>query len=293
MVFGDQIEIIEGVNDLDLNWLQSALFGLISGLADIFPVSAQAHRVLLLKFFGVKNTTNVLAFLLHLSVFVALYISSQGQFVRMNRARALARVPKRKRKRPLDTRSMMDWSLVKTMLVPVILGLFLYRYVRNLEVNLLLIALFLFINGMILYIPQFLPSSNRDSRTLSRVEGLLVGLGGTISILPGISTVGAMVSIGSVCGVERVYGLNMAFIMKMFMMLGLMVYDVIGIISSGMEVLSFILILQYLLTALLSFAGSMIGIRVLRRLAANYGFSLFGVYCWGLALFIFILNLVV
>ena len=85
----------------------------------------------------------------------------------------------------------------------------------------------------------------------------------------------------------------MAFIMKMFMMMGLMVYDVIGIISSGMEVLSFILILQYLLTALISFAGSMIGIRVLRRLAANYGFSLFGVYCWGLALFIFILNLVV
>lgn len=278
---------------MNLNWLQSILFGLISGLTDIFPISAQAHRVLLLKFYGVKSTTNVLALLLHLSVFVALYISSQGQFVRMNRARALARVPKRKRKRPLDTRSMMDWSLVKTMLIPAILGLFLYRYVRNLEANLLLIALFLFINGIILYIPQFLPSSNRDSRTLSRVEGLLMGLGSTVSILPGISTVGVMVSIGSVCGVERVYGLNMALIIKMFMMLGLMIYDVLGIISSGMEALSFALIAQYLLTALISFGGAMIGIRVMRRLAANYGYSLFGVYCWGLALFIFVLNLVV
>lgn len=278
---------------MNLSWLQSILFGLISGLADIFPVSAQAHRMLLLKFYGVKGTTNVFSLLLHLSVFAALYISSQGQFVRMNRARALARVPKRKRKRPLDTRSMMDWSLVKTMLIPAILGILLYRYVRNLELNLLLIALFLFINGVILYVPQFLPSSNRDSRTLSRVEGLLMGLGSTVSILPGISTVGAMVSIGSVCGVERVYGLNMALIIKMFMMLGLMVYDVLGIISSGMEALSFVLIAQYFLTALISFGGAMVGIRVMRRIAVNYSYSLFGVYCWGLALFIFVLNLVV
>lgn len=278
---------------MDLNWLQSILFGLISGLADIFPVSAQAHRVLLLKFYGVKSTTNLLSLLLHLSVLVALYISSQEQFARMNRARALARVPKRKRKRPLDTRSMMDWSLVKTMLIPAILGLYLYRYVRKLEANLLMIALFLFINGIILYIPQFLPSSNRDSRTLSRVEGLLMGLGSTVSVLPGISTVGAMASVGSVCGVERVYGLNMTLIIKMFMLLGLMVYDVLGILSAGIEALSFALVLQYLLTALISFGGAMIGIRVMRRLAADYGYSLFGVYCWGLALFIFILNLVV
>lgn len=276
---------------MDLNWLQSLLFGLISGLTDILPVSAQAHRVLMLKFFGVKDTTSLMALLLHLSVFAALYLSSQGQFAKMNRARALARVPKRKRKRPLDVRSMMDWSLVKTMLVPTILGLFLYRYVRNIETNLLTIALF--INGVILYIPQFLPSSNKDSRTLSRLEGIAMGLGCTASILPGISTVGAVVSVGSVCGVERLYSLNMALIIKLFLLAGLMVYDVLGIISGGLEVLSFGIVFQYLVTAAVSFGASMAGIRLLRRFAADHGFSLFGVYCWGLALFLFILNLVV
>lgn len=278
---------------MELNWLQSMLFGLVSGLTDILPVSAQAHRVLLLKFFGARELSDFVGLMLHLSVFAALYWSSRGQFVRMNRARALARVPKRKRKRPLDVRSMMDWSLLKTMLVPVLLGLFLYRYVLELDSKLILIALMLFLNGLILYIPQFLPSSNRDSRTLSRVEGLLMGLGGAASILPGISTVGAMVSIASVCGVERVYGLNMTLIIKMFMMIGLMVYDVLGIISNGFGTLSFVLILQCLIMALISFGGSLLGIRIMRRLAAGHGFSIFGVYCWGLALFVFILNLVV
>ena len=278
---------------MDLNWLQSLLFGLISGLTDILPVSAQAHRMLMLKFFGVKSITSLLALMMHLSVFAALYLSSRGQFVRMNRARALARVPKRKRKRPLDVKSMMDWSLIKTMLLPTILGLLLYQYARNMQTNLLTIAAFLFLNGVILYVPQFLPSSNKDSRTLSRLEGFAMGCGCAASILPGISTVGTVVSIGSVCGVERVYSLNMAFIIKMFLMAGLMVYDVLGIISGGLEALSFAIILKYLLTAALSFGAAMGGIRLTRRLTAEHGFGLFGVYCWGVALFIFILNLVV
>lgn len=278
---------------MELNWLQSILFGLVSGAADIIPVSGQAHRLLLLKFFGVNQLPNLLALLLHLSVAAALYLSSQGQFVRMNRARALARIPKKKRKRPLDTRSMMDWSLIKTMLVPTVIGLLLNSRVRGWSVNMFLIAGMLFVNGLILYIPQFLPTSNRDSRTLTRLEGVLMGLGAGASVLPGISTVGIMVSIASVCGIERLYGLNMTLIVKLFFLIGLMVYDVLAIITDGLGGLTVMLLIQYIFTAALSFGASMFAIRLLRRLAPEHGFHTFGVYCWGLALFTFILNLVV
>ena len=278
---------------MELNWLQSILFGLVSGAADIIPVSGQAHRLLLLKFFGVNQLPNLLALLLHLSVAAALYLSSQGQFVRMNRARALARIPKKKRKRPLDTRSMMDWSLIKTMLVPTVIGVLLNSRVRGWSVNMFLIAGMLFVNGLILYIPQFLPTSNRDSRTLTRLEGVLMGLGAGASVLPGISTVGIMVSIASVCGIERLYGLNMTFIVKLFFLIGLMVYDVLAIITDGLGGLTVMLLIQYIFTAALSFGASMFAIRLLRRLAPEHGFHTFGVYCWGLALFTFILNLVV
>ena len=278
---------------MELNWLQSILFGLVSGAADIIPVSGQAHRLLLLKFFGVNQMPNLLALVLHLSVAAALYLSSQGQFVRMNRARALARIPKKKRKRPLDTRSMMDWSLIKTMLVPTVIGLLLNSRVRGWSVNMFLIAGMLFVNGLILYIPQFLPTSNRDSRTLTRLEGVLMGLGAGVSVLPGISTVGIMVSIASVCGIERLYGLNMTFIVKLFFLIGLMVYDVLAIITDGLGGLTVMLLIQYIFTAALSFGAAMLGIRTLRKLAPEHGFHTFGVYCWGLALFTFILNLVV
>ena len=278
---------------MDLNWLQSVLYGFFSGLMDILPASAQAHKVLLLKFFGIRGNSDCLELLIHLGIFAALYYSCQTQLIRMNRARALARIPKRKRKRPLDVRSMMDWSMLKTMLIPVIIGLFFYSFTDKIKRNMVLIALFLFINGIILYVPQFLPTGNRDSRTLSRVEGLLMGLGGTLSMLPGISAIGTATAIGSICGIERNFSLTMALLMNMFLTAGLVVYDIMAIIKNNMDILSFLIIIRYLLTALAAFGGTMLGIKILRHFANNQGYSLFGVYCWGMALFTFILNLVV
>ncbi|MGM9587633.1 MAG: undecaprenyl-diphosphate phosphatase [Candidatus Limivicinus sp.] len=276
---------------MDLNWLQSLLYGFLAGLTDILPVSAQAHQVLLLKFFGIQGNMEVMDLWIHLGIFGALYLSCQSQLIRFSRARALARVPKRKRKRPLDVRSLMDFSMLKTMLVPVILALFFYRYASGLRSNLMLVAVFLFLNGVILYIPQFLPTSNRDSRTLSRVEGLLMGLGGAVSIVPGFSAIGVSTAIGSVCGVERCYSLNMALLMNMVLTLGLLVYDVMGIAASGLGTLSFGIFFRYLLTALVAFGGTMLGIKLLRQLAENHSFALFALYCFGLSLFTFILNL--
>ena len=277
---------------MELSWFKSLLFGLFSGLLDILPVSAEAHSKLLLKFFGVKAASDVMYLLIHLAIFIALYYSSQNQLIRMNRARGLARIPKRKRKRPLDVRSMMDWSLLKTMIVPALLGVYCRKYTAAIQSNLMLISLFLFLNGVILYTPQFFPTSNRDSRTLSRVEGLLMGFGGAVSAVPGISAVGASTAIGSLCGVDRLYGLNMALMMNMAISAGLALLDMLAIASNGFGTLSFVILFRYIVSAAAAFGGTMLGIRLMRHLAAEHGYSLFGVYCWGLALFTFILNLI-
>ena len=277
---------------MELSWFKNLLYGLFSGLLDILPVSAQAHSALLLKFFGVKASSDVQNLLIHLAVFAALYYSSQSNLVRMNRARALARVPKRKRKRPLDVRSMMDWSLLKTMMIPALIGVYLRKFTASISTNLLLIALFLFLNGVILYTPQFFPTSNRDSRTLSRVEGLLMGLGGAASAVPGISAIGTSTAIASLCGVDRLYGLDMALMMNMAISAGLAFLDILAIAANGFGVLSFMILIRYILSAGAAFGGCLLGIKLMRYLAAERGYSLFGVYCWGLALFTFILNLI-
>lgn len=276
---------------MDLNWLESILFGFVSGLSDVLPVSAQAHKLILLKLFGIKSEPGLLRLLIHVSILGALYYNCMPHIVKILRAKSLARIPKRKRRRPLDYKSLMDFRLWQTMIIPVILIFFLYEKVSTLHNSLSFMAIFLFINGVILYVPPFMPGSNKDSRTLSRVEGLLMGLGGAAGILPGISGVGTATSVASICGVDRSYGLSMVLLMNLAATACLIVYDIILIATVGMESLSALILLSYILSAAAAFAGTTVAIRVMRALAAEKGYSVFAYYCWGVALFTFILNL--
>lgn len=277
---------------MDLSWTQGVVYGFLSGLTDILPISAQAHKILLLKFFGIRGNLDLLNLLIRLAIMGALYVCFQTQLVRINRARALARVPKKKRNRPLDTRSLMDWSFLKTMTIPVILVFFVYQHIVNVGKNLILTALFLFLNGVILYLPQFFPTGNRDSRTLSRVEGLLMGLGGATSVLPGFSSVGSSISIASICGVERNYALNMSLMMNFVVNAGFAFFDIRSIAANGIGMLSFMVVVQYAVIAAMAFCGTFLAIRLMRRLAESRGYLIFAFYCWGIALFTFILNLI-
>ena len=276
---------------MNFGWFESMLLGIVTGLAEILPVSAQAHNRILVKFIGRGDTGPLLNLFMHLGVLAALYLSSHPHILKMIRAKKMSRIPKRKRKRPLDTRSMMDLSLLQTMLLPVVLTLLVWRSLESLASNTIIMATLLFLNGLILYIPQFLPSSNKDCRTLSRVEGLLMGLGGGLFAIPGLSGMGAALSVASITGVDRKYGLNMILMMNMGILGGKVIYDVLDIISSNMGGLSILVIIYYLLAAAASFAAAFVAIRIMRYLADSNGYAPFAYYSWGLALFTFVLSL--
>ena len=276
---------------MDLSGFEHLIYGFLSGLTEIFPVSARAHSTILLKVLGAEKISNLPVLLIHIAILAGIYFSSKAQLVKMTRARRLARVPKKRRKRPLDICSLMDSRFLLTMMLPVLLADIFYGRLFNIQFGLLAISLLLFVNGIFLYIPQFFPGSNKDARSLSRIEGIVMGLGGSLSVVPGLSGIGAAVSIGSLYGVERSYALNMSLMMNMVYLAGMVVYDILNIIRYGVGLLSFQWLLSYILAAAFAFAGTMLAIRLMRRLAADKGYYIFSYYCWGIALFTFILNL--
>lgn len=276
---------------MNFGWLESLLMGITTGLTEILPVSTQAHNRILLKFMGRGASAVLLNLMIHLGVLAAIYLSCQPHILKMLRAKNMSRIPKRKRKRPLDTRSLMDLSLWQTMLLPVILVFLFWRKLEGVSSNMIIMATLLFLNGLILYIPQFLPSSNKDCRSLSRVEGLLMGLGGSLFAIPGLSGMGAALSVASVSGVDRKYGLNMILLMQMGVMAGKVIYDVLDLMSAGLGGLSVMALVIYVLSAAASFLGAFLAVKILRYLAENKGFASFAYYSWGLALFTFVLSL--
>ena len=276
---------------MGFGWIESVLIGMMAGLTEILPVSAQAHSRILVKFMGKGNIPALMYLFAHIGALAALYLSCQVHILKMVRAKKMSRIPKRKRKRPLDTRSLMDFSLWMTMLLPVILALIFMRRLETLASNTIIMATFLFVNGLLLYIPQFLPSSNKDCRNLSRVEGLLMGLGGALFAIPGFSGMGISLSAASVMGVERKYGLNMILLMEMGVLAGKVFYDILDLMTAGFAGIGFYALVCCLLAAVASFVFAFLAIRALHNLAEEKGYSFFAYYSWGMALFTLILTL--
>lgn len=276
---------------MELNWFQSILLGFISGLCEILPVSAEAHRLVALKLFGNGAFMSPLTELcLHMGTLAGLYYCCHGHIVRIMRAQRMARIPKHRRKRPLDMRSLLDFRLLCTTLIPTVLAFLFYDQTTKISGKLYLVAFFLFLNGVILYIPQFLPGSNKDSRSMSPADGLLIGLGGAISTVPGISCIGAGVSIATVCGADKAFALSISLLMTVPVTIGYIAMDVLAILGTKLA-LSFGVIFSCLLIGVSGFLGIFAGIRLLRRLIANFPMSVFGLYCWSMALFTFTLYL--
>lgn len=274
-----------------MNVLESMIFGLFSGLSDVMPVSSQAHKAMILKVFGEKSENPVLRLLVHIAILAALYYSCSPHITRIIRQLKLSRIPKRKRKRPLDVQLLMEFKLLRTMLIPVLLSLLLYNKTSAWGLRLNLTAVFLLLNGIILYLPNLLPTGNKDARSMSGLEGLLMGVGASLSVLPGVSSVAGSLSVASVCGAERSFALNMTYLMHMVLTVALIAFDLAAIVAAGVSGITAMALLGYVLAAAAAFGGTYLGIRMMRVLAVNIGFSMFAYYSFGAALLSFMLYL--
>jgi len=276
-----------------MNWFQSLIFGLISGLSDVMPVSSQAHKAILLKLFGQNGEDPILRLVIHTAILAALYYCCSSHIQRIIRQLRLSRIPKKRRKRPLDTRTIMEFKLLRMMVVPVLLSLMAYRYTAQWNYRMNLVAVFLLLNGVILFLPSLVATGNKDARSMSAFEGLLIGLGASVSVLPGVSAMGAANAVSSVCGAERVFALSMSYLMQIALTVGLVALDVAAVFAAGAVSLTVGSFLIYVIAGLAAFGGAYIGIRSMRMIAVNIGFGIFAFYSFGAAVLSFVLFLMV
>ena len=277
---------------MDLNWFESLIYGLVSGLTNFLPVSSQAHEALMLKLFGAAGGP-LIRLVVHAAVWEALYLALRGDIEQMLHARQLAKIPPRRRTRQPDQQRLLDFRLVQTAAVPMLLAFVLMPFVNGWNTDLSKIACFLLVNGLILYIPRHLRSANKDSRSMSGLDGVLMGLCGALAVLPGISRVGAVTAAASARGADKEHALRWSFLLELAAMLVLVVLDAVELYNVGISAVDTQLVIGCVLAAATAFGGAVLGIQTMRFLAVRTGFSGFAYYSWGVALFTFILYLTV
>ena len=277
---------------MELNWLECLVYGLIAGLAEFLPISAEGHKTFFLTCLGAPADPVGLRLASRLGCLAAVMLSCLTLLARLRREKRLSKIPKSRRKRALDLRIMGLRRLVAIAAVTVLICAIALRLMPKLPCGLLIPALLLTINGVFLFLPQHMPLGNKDGMTLGGTDGLLIGIGAAGGFLPGFSRVGGTVSVGLMRGASRQYVLDMALLVSIPALALLCVFDGIDLVSLTDQVRASGAIGTVLCFAA-AFGGSCCGILVMRFLAVKFGFSGFAYYSWGMALLLFILYLIV
>lgn len=277
---------------MDMNWFESLLYGIVSGFSEFLPIPMQAHQSIMLRLFGSENVP-ILQLFIHIAVLAALIVCSKDQMNGLYREMRLAAVPARRRRRQPDMKSVLDIKLIKTAFYPLLIAFFFFPLTSRWNGRLNIIAALLLLNGIILFIPQFFPAGNKDSRSVSRLDGLLFGIFSGLGILPGVSRIAAGATISALSGADRRNAYHWCLLLSIPAICFLIGFDVQSLIVSGTGIGSFGDVLQCLFSAGAAYFGAYGSIILTRFLTVNSDFSGFAYYSGGAALFAFVLFLTI
>lgn len=274
-----------------MSFLESVFYGLVSGLTEFLPVSSRAHQTVMRLLFGADTRVPLQELLVHIGVFFAIVVSCSDVLVRLCREhKSGSRVQRRKLR--MQDKNYYDLRLLKTASYPLFFGSLLYFATEKFENNLLLVMLFCLINGFILLLADHTSRGNRDSRTMSALDGIVMGIAGALSVLPGISRTGLICAYGSARGADSDNAVNWAVLLGIPAMLFAGLFDIVCIFRMGFGIQSAAMFGFSLLSGLAAFGGGYLGISLLKMTLEHSGFSKFAYYSIGAALFSFILYLI-
>jgi undecaprenyl-diphosphatase len=174
-----------------------------------------------------------------------------------------------------------------------LIGMLVITYVFAPVSNLLTAAAFLLINGIILFASGRMMQGNKDVRSMTYLDSLLMGAVASLSAFSGVSRVGCVTSVAIARGADRQNSLNWAFLISIPALLLLMAIDVVQIFAGGVAINFWGSFFTYLLSAGAAYLGGLYSIKFMKFLTVRVGFSGFSYYCWGASLFSFLLYLTV
>lgn len=277
---------------MDWNIFYYFLYGFFAGLGELLPVSSAAHGFLVELMTRFDTMQPLLLLCIHGGCFLAVCISYWRRIGHITRELQIEAQPSQKRKRQPDWIAVMDAKVIFSGLIPLVVAIGFSVVTYKKLAALPILSVLLVVSGIVLYIPQFLPGANKDSRSLSRKDGLVLGLYNAVGLIPGFSRVGTMISGGLMKGCDRGYILDIAMLASLPALLGLMIVDTVMLIIAG-GVADGVMIVYCLFSAIAAFGGAWLGMMIMRFLSVKSNFYGFAYYNWGLGLFSFLVYLMI
>lgn len=233
-----------------ITFFQAIILGLIQGISELFPVSSLGHSVLLPALFGWNNVVKAqsqsesyfLAFLvgLHVATATALLIFYRQKWLKL--IKGFFRTLQTKKLETADER--LIWLLIVATIPAGLTGVAFEHAFRVIFAKPLAAAIFLSINGLILFAGERYRRQalgRRPKRALSKLEfkeAGIIGVAQILALLAGISRSGITMVVGLVRGLSHEDAAQFSFLLATPIILGAGVYklpDLFGPLGNGVR----------------------------------------------------------
>ena len=271
----------------------SAIFlGLIQGIAEFLPISSSGHLAFFQNVVGIANGEENMFFdvLLHLgtlvAVFVAYWSEIKALILEFFTMIGVRKLPKGQKPDRLSRR-MILFIILGTL--PLFLVLPVKDRVEELYSNAIFIGCAFLITGLLLFLSDRLNHGNKDIKSASILDVLIVGVGQALATVPGISRSGTTISAGLSRGFGREFAVKFSFLLSIPAVLGANILSLIDAIQEGID---WSLMPMYLAGVAVAAISGYLAIRLLKYISQKGSFGGFCYYCWGIGLVTLILSLV-
>jgi undecaprenyl-diphosphatase len=208
-----------------ITYPQAIILGLLQGFSELFPISSLGHSVILPRLLGWnihQNDNYFITFLVatHLATALVLLGFFWRDWVRI--VRGLGRSLRDRGIAEDDADAKLGWLLVVGTIPAGILGLLLEHKLRNVFASARSAAVFLMLNGLLLYGAELLrrraPQTAEDddvriARQVSWRDAVLVGTAQALALIPGLSRSGATMGGGLLVGLSNKDAARFAFLL--------------------------------------------------------------------------------
>jgi undecaprenyl-diphosphatase len=272
-----------------ISYPQAVVLGLLQGVSELFPVSSLGHSVILPRLLGWnihQNDKYFLSFLVatHLATALVLLGFFWRDWVRI--LRGLGRSLRDRGIAEGDSDAKLAWLLIVGTIPAGILGLALEDKLRHVFASPRSAAVFLLLNGFLLYGAEVLrrrapvreegDPDERIAREVNWKEATGVGAAQALALIPGFSRSGAAMGGGLLVGLSNEDAARYAFLLATPIIGAaalLKLPDLFGTTGNGVRG-------QALVAALCSAATAYLAVRFLMRYFETNRLTPFAVYCF-------------
>jgi undecaprenyl-diphosphatase len=271
-----------------ISYFQAIVLGLLQGVSELFPISSLGHAVIAPRLFGWNIHQNDKFFLTFLvAVHFATALVLLGFFWR-DWVRIVRGFGRSVRDRQIgDADARLAWLLIVGTIPAGIIGLALEKPLRKLFASPEYAAVFLIVNGLLLFGAERLRrrapdaperEADEDSRIAHRVawrQAGAVGAAQALALIPGISRSGVTMGGGLLVGLNNRDAARFGFLLATPIILAaaaLKLPELLGSDGNGVRGPAFVAALCAALTAYLS-------VRFLMRFFETNRLTPFAIYC--------------